>query len=48
MPYGWDILLVAAVALGFCEWGLHSAYGSPATDELSISDAPELVAAGPA
>ena len=48
VPYGWDILLVAAVALGFCEWGLHSAYGSPATDELSIADAPELVAAGPA
>jgi amino acid transporter len=44
LTYGWDMTTVAALALGFCEWGLRSAYAGPAKSRLDALEAPGLAA----
>ena len=34
LPYGWDLLVVAVVALGFYMWGLHCGWRTPDIDAL--------------
>jgi len=38
LPYGWDMLVVAVVALLFYYWGVHSGYRSPYLDERNEHD----------
>jgi amino acid transporter len=38
LSYGWDMVVIAALALGFCEWGLRSAYANPATGSLETPE----------
>jgi amino acid transporter len=44
LGYGWDMVVIAALALGFCEWGLRSAYPNPATDSITAPETPALAA----
>ncbi len=34
LPYGWDMLIVAAISLGFCFWGVRSGLARPRLDDL--------------
>ncbi|MCQ8278092.1 APC family permease [Acetobacteraceae bacterium KSS8] len=34
LPYGWDMLIVALVSLGFCFWGVRSGIAEPAVADL--------------
>jgi amino acid transporter len=38
LPYGWDMVLVALVALGFYYWGVHTGYRTPYLDERESED----------
>jgi amino acid transporter len=38
LPYGWDMGLVALVALGFYYWGVHTGYRTPYLEERESED----------
>ena len=51
LPYGWDMLLVALLALGFYYWGVSAGYRSPYLDECHEDDdavaSPKALASAP-
>jgi hypothetical protein len=35
LPYGWDLLIVAAVAIGFFAWGLACGWRTPDVEQAA-------------
>jgi hypothetical protein len=46
LSYGWDMLVVAIVAAGFCHWGTHAALPIPTVGDLLPSERPLVATAG--
>ncbi|PRZ13504.1 hypothetical protein BX588_13136, partial [Paraburkholderia eburnea] len=38
IPYGWDMLVVAIISLGFYYWGVNSGYRTPYLEERKEHD----------